>query len=75
MTTLQPGPWLPDPDLDEAVVTSPMIRLADHAIGLWQAAQDVGDPVLLEALRPLVVHVARSLARDVMEGVEDETAH
>ncbi|GEP01806.1 hypothetical protein [Methylobacterium haplocladii] len=59
----------------EEAVDTPGLRLAEHAIGLWQAAQDVGDPVVMEALRPLVVHIARSLARDVMNGVEDETAH
>jgi hypothetical protein len=30
---------------------------------------------LLDALRPLVIQIARSLARDLMQSVGDETAH
>lgn len=73
MSTHQPLPCPPEPD--DAAAAAAIIRLADHTIGLWRAAQEVGDPVLLAALRPLVVQVARSLARDLMEDVAGETAH
>ena len=53
----------------------PALRLADQAIGLWRAAEEMDDPALLEALRPLLTHIACMLARDIMEGDEDETPH
>lgn len=74
MSAHQPILWLPESDPDETPDT-PVLRLAEHAIGLWQAAQEMGDPVLLEALRPLMIQTARALARDVMDPTEDETAH
>jgi hypothetical protein len=74
MTTRQPTNALPESGWDDGR-EPPMLRLAEHAIGLWQAAQQVGDATLLDALRPLVIHVARALARDLMESTEDETAH
>jgi hypothetical protein len=70
MSAPWPNTWATEPEDEE-----PIQRLAEHAIGLWQAAQDVRDPVLLDALRPLVVHIARSLARDLMANAEDGTAH
>lgn len=62
---------LPGSDEDEA----PILRLAEHAIGLWQAAQEMGDPAVLDALRPLIIHIARALARDIMTGTGDDTPH
>lgn len=73
--TVQPTlPWPAEADPDDAERDAPIIRLADHAIGLWQAARDAGDPALIEALRPLMIHVARALARDLMKEVDDATA-
>ncbi|MCE4224902.1 hypothetical protein HCU64_14150 [Methylobacterium sp. C25] len=74
MSTHRTIPWAPEPEREEPREGS-ILRLAEHAIGLWRAAQDVRDPILLEALRPLVVHVARALARDIMADAEDGTAH
>lgn len=74
MSAHQPIVWLPEREREEEPNT-PVLRLAEHAIGLWQAAQEMGDPVLLEALRPLMIQTARALARDVMDATEDETAH
>ena len=74
MSTPRPSSWVPEPECEQPR-EEPILRLVEHAIGLWRAAQDVRDPVLLEALRPFVVHVARALARDAMEQVEDGAAH
>lgn len=51
-------------------------RLGHHAIELWRAAEEIGDPMLLAALRPLVEHIGRALARDVPdESCTDDTLH
>ncbi|MGU3287203.1 hypothetical protein [Methylobacterium sp. WL7] len=53
-----------------------IVRLGHHAIELWRAAEEIGDPGLLAALRPLVEHVGRALARDVEgETCADDTLH
>ncbi len=52
------------------------MRLGHHAIEMWRAAEELGDPRLLAALRPLVEHVGRALARDVRgEACTDDTLH
>jgi hypothetical protein len=53
-----------------------IVRLGHHAIELWRAAEEIGDPSLLAALRPLVEHIGRALARDVVdEACMDDTLH
>ncbi|MCJ2057935.1 hypothetical protein MKL09_15375 [Methylobacterium sp. J-048] len=53
-----------------------IVRLGHHAIEMWRAAEELGDPHLLAALRPLVEHVGRALARDVRgKACADDTLH
>ena len=67
-----PGFPTPDDDLTEAPIT----RLGRHTIGLWLAAEEIGDPRLLSALRPLVMHIGRVLAIDLMaQAQSDDTQH
>ncbi|GJD70064.1 hypothetical protein MMMDOFMJ_3004 [Methylobacterium gnaphalii] len=72
MSTHWPNSWESE---CEKPREEPILRLVEHAIGLWRAAQDMRDPVLLEALRPFVVHVAHALVRGALEEVEDKRAH
>ncbi|GJE58125.1 hypothetical protein [Methylobacterium trifolii] len=54
-----------DTDDDEAHEL-PAVRLGRHAIGLWRAAEELGDADLLASLRPLVLEIGRALAADMM---------
>jgi hypothetical protein len=64
------------PTLDDDQTEAPIARLGRHTIGLWLAAEEIGDPRLLSALRPLVMQIGRVLAVDLMaQSQPDDTQH
>lgn len=55
---------------------SPLLRLGNHAIGTWRAAEEIGDPRSLATLRPLVERIGRASVADVTSAPdEDDTKH
>ncbi|CAA2137618.1 hypothetical protein MBLL_00745 (plasmid) [Methylobacterium bullatum] len=54
---------------------APTERLGYHAVGLWRAAEDIGDPDLLVALRPVVMLIGKIIAINIMNHPwSDETS-
>lgn len=49
--------------------SSAVLRLAEHSLGLLQAAEDIGDTEILNMLRP----VLQTINKGLMAGLTDET--